>query len=538
MAKNSHLYLSALIACLTSALFGYSVGFIGGLLVLPSFLEHFQLASLPTALLAAAQARIVTVWLVGALFGVPLGMPICSRWGRKPCLLFSATLYVLGTFLQIYGGGLEIFELGRLINGLGVGAGTLVSPMYISEISPPAQRGMLMSGYQTVLQLSALVGFWGAFVANALLPATSSLQWQIPVAIQLLPGILLLLGTFFVLPETPRFLAERGDFGGVEKSLAWLRNAASGEAGLTAEIGEIKVAARAGEVLQLRNVSFVREVMKKGIRKRLVVGVGLMIAQNMVGLNALNYYAPVIFMSAGFTTVSSSLFLTGLFGVVKLLSAIAFMFFFVRMKGNRFWLILGTTICGVSMIILGMSLLLRITTRWLNLSGNVTCCIMARLILLTIAHFVRVLPKSEEASLTVGGVISVVMVYIFAFSFAVSLGPISWNICSEIFPLHINAKCCTITTCTQWLFQILIAYITPRLLASVGWATYLIYAGFCLVTLIWVIFCVPETRGVPLGKAMDTVFGEKEGDEEDVEEVETTPLLGDRIRRGSAVSYS
>jgi len=134
MASSIPLYLSALTASLTASLFGYSVGFIGGIIVLPSFLSHFNLVHLTPALLASAQARIVTYWLVGAFFGVPLGMPICSRWGRKPCLLFSATLYVAGVILQLcdFGTGdvaLRIFELGRALNGLGVGCGTLVSPM-------------------------------------------------------------------------------------------------------------------------------------------------------------------------------------------------------------------------------------------------------------------------------------------------------------------------------------------------------------------------------------------------------------------------
>jgi MFS family permease len=125
------LYFAALIACLTAALFGYSVGFIGGLLVLPSFLHHFHLDTLPALDLAIAQSRIVSVWLVGALFGVPLGMPVCARWGRRSCLCFSALLYVLGTALQLVdvGGNVLVFEAGRLLNGLGVGVGTLVSPM-------------------------------------------------------------------------------------------------------------------------------------------------------------------------------------------------------------------------------------------------------------------------------------------------------------------------------------------------------------------------------------------------------------------------
>jgi len=207
-------------------------------------------------------------------------------------------------------------------------------------------------------------------------------------------------------------------------------------------------------------------------------------------------------MSAGFTSVSSSLFLTGFFGLVKLISAISFMFVFVRMRGNLFWLKVGSSICGASMVVLALC--------------------------------VRSLPPADSTSgLNVGGVVSVAMVYIFAFAFGISLGPISWNVCSEIFPSHIKATCCAITTCVQWMFQLVIAGITPHLLASLGWATYLIYAGFCTIALLWVMAYVPETKGVPLGQPMDELFGVAPKDEETQEEevmAETTPLL----RRTSA----
>jgi MFS family permease len=129
MTSNYSLYLAAVTACLTAALFGYSVGFIGGVLVLPSFLRHFGLDGLSKPDLAAAQARTVTIWITGALFGVPLGMPICSRVGRRWCLRFSALLYVLGAALQLASQEEGLFDVARLLNGLGVGAGTLVSPM-------------------------------------------------------------------------------------------------------------------------------------------------------------------------------------------------------------------------------------------------------------------------------------------------------------------------------------------------------------------------------------------------------------------------
>ncbi|OCL07003.1 general substrate transporter [Glonium stellatum] len=502
-----NLYLAAVVACLTGALFGYSVGFIGGILVLPSFLHHFRLDSLPPDSLASATSGTVTIWLVGALIGVPLGMPVCSRWRRRRCLSFCSTLYVLGTALQMVNvnGSLRVFDAGRLLNGVGVGAGTLVSPVYISEISPPSERGMLLSGYQTAVQLAALAGFWAAFAAHSILSNSSALQWQIPVAVQLLPGVLLLLGTI-IISESPKFLAEKGLLLSAEDALSWLRALPKEHPDVLEEVEELREDSQALEMLDAPERSFFRELRDRSVRRRLSVGVGLMIAQNMVGLNALNYYAPTIFMSAGFTSVSSSLFLTGLFGVIKVLSATSFMFVFVRLRSNRFWLQFGSVVCGISMLVL-------------------TYC-------------VRRMPapgrhNPEASKLTADGIVSVLMVYIFAFAFGISLGPLSWNICSEIFPSHIKAKCCAITTCVQWLFQIVVAGVTPHLLASIGWATYLLYAGCCAVSLVWVLFYVPETKGVPLGRAMDDLFSQlgKAPQAECIEEVdETTGLLSRRQR--------
>ncbi|KAK4974746.1 hypothetical protein LTR66_011058, partial [Elasticomyces elasticus] len=226
MAKGSsrNLYLAATVACMTGALFGYSVGYVGGVLVLPSFLHHFHLDKLLPAEFASAQAGPVSAWLVGALFDVPLGMPICSRLARKSYLTFSALLYVVGAALQLVdvNKSLALFDFGRLLNGLGVGAGTLVSPLYICEIAPLSERGMLLLGYQTAIQAAALAGFWAAYAAHSNISDSSNLQWETPVAVQLLPGVLLLLGSLFVL-EPPAFLADKRDLDAAVAALAWLR---------------------------------------------------------------------------------------------------------------------------------------------------------------------------------------------------------------------------------------------------------------------------------------------------------------------------
>ena len=124
-------------------------------------------------------------------------------------------------------------------------------------------------------------------------PSANSLQWQLPVAVQLFPGILLLVGTLYI-PESPRFLAEKSREDKAEQALAWLRGVKKGEEWKVGEEMEVlNDAAIVSKRLSERNVSFVKEIVKKGVRGRLVVGVGLMIAQNMVGLNALNYCKPL-----------------------------------------------------------------------------------------------------------------------------------------------------------------------------------------------------------------------------------------------------
>jgi len=431
--------------------------------------------------------------------------------------MFCAALYLLGAILQTVNAGSSIglFELGRLLNGFGVGAGTLVSPIYISEIASPADRGMLMSGYQVVIQATALVGFWAAYAANAMIENAFDLQWQIPVAIQLIPGLVLLLGTLFI-PESPHYIAGKRTIFEVEQTLAWLRGRPYGDSLVTREAREIYDSGLAAKRRQaLQPVSFTRAALTNPVRKRLLVGIGLFITQNATGMNALNYFAPVVFLSIA-KSVSGALFLTGIFGAVKLVSAFSYMFYCVRVSTNRFWLLSGTAICAICMFVLGY------------------CA----------APEPASSDPEQSAHLTIRGASAVASVYIFAYFFGLSSGPIAWNVCSEIFPSYLNAKCCAITTCTQWACQIIIAAVTPILLASIGTLTFTVFGACTVLGFIFCWACVPETRGVALGREMSIAFGQdvKDDDAGEVEEIEdvadeVTPLLVDRKwRRRSSVA--
>ena len=210
-----------------------------------------------------------------------------------------------------------------------------------------------MSSYQVIIQGCALVGFWGAYAANATIANSLDWQWQIPVAIQLVPGIALLLGTLYI-KESPHYIAVMDDIDQVEATLSWFRGLPVSEFAIKAEAREISTTVLSGLRRQaVRKTPFVREALSNPIRKRLITGIGLFIAQNLSGMNALNYYVAIIFLSAGFKSISASLFLTGVFGFAKLVSALLFMFICVRIGGNRFWLLWGTAVSAICMFVLG-----------------------------------------------------------------------------------------------------------------------------------------------------------------------------------------
>ncbi|POR32522.1 Sugar transporter [Tolypocladium paradoxum] len=497
---SRNVYFTTGIACSTACMFGYGTGYIGGLLVLPSFNRRFALDGLSQHDRAAAQSLVVSTWLLGAFLGVISALPVCSRLGRQKCLLFCAITYVIGAVFQLVPSGrtITVFNIGRLLNGIGVGAGSLVTPLYISEISPPAIRGMLLASWQVSIQISALIGFWGAYISHLILPDTTDWQWAVPVIIQLFPGATLAFG-ILILPESPVWLAERHDLDSFRKTLAWLRQEDVSSPHIKSEVEEYYRTVADRNVLASRRTqsSFLKEICRRPLRKRLICGVGLMTLMTLSGTNALNFFAPVIFMSAGFTSTSASLFLTGLFGLVKLAAALGFMFYFVRVKGNRFWIIVATAVCSVSLFSLAF-------------------CVR------------RFEPEQIQKpyspdNLNIAGVLACIMVFTFAFFFGIGHGPIAWAFCAEVFPAHLNTKCSAITACTQWLFQVVNAVATPLILATAGWYTWILFGCVNAFTLVWCILYLPETRGVPLGEPMDAAFrGNSEDKRRDVEHAENT----------------
>ncbi|CAK7223848.1 hypothetical protein SEUCBS140593_005370 [Sporothrix eucalyptigena] len=238
--------------------------------------------------------------------------------------------------------------------------------------------------------------------------------------------------------------------------------------------------------MSMQQQSQLRALLRPSVRKRLFRGIVLMALMTVSGTNALNFFAPVIFMSAGFTATAASLLLTGLFGLVKLVASLSFMFYFVRVRGHRFWILVSTTACAASLLVLAF-------------------CVRT---------FESGAEKDESANMS--GILACLTVFVFAFFFGIGHGPIAWSFCAQVFPADISTLCCTVTTCTQWLFQVVNAVATPFLLAAAFWRTWLLFSVVNAVTLVWCYLYLPETRGVALGRAMDDAFGDRhEGDVDD-----------------------
>ncbi|CAE6451579.1 unnamed protein product [Rhizoctonia solani] len=468
-------YALALIAGWGGVLFGYDSAFIGGTIELPAFQAQFGLDKLNEDELAFTSSNIVSTYQAGCFFGCILAFFIVETLGRRVTLQCSSALFCLGAGLMLGAKhSLGMIYAGRIVGGAGVGGVSLATPLYIAEIAPPSIRGQLVGFYEIFLQAGGVVGFWINFGISEHITYGSK-QWHIPVAVQLIPGGLLLAASV-LLRETPRWLYRQERVNEAIVNLSWMRNLPAHHPYIQDEIQGIRDQyereTQGGGDKGL--VAKLKEFGRPGIRNRLGVGMCIMMCQNLTGMNAINYYSPTIFSSIGITGTSNSLFATGIYGVVKMVATLVALVWLVDRVGRRKPLIAGALVGALAMYY--------------------------------IAGFVAVAKPSGAGSPTPAGKFAAACIYIFAVAFCMSWNGISWIVCSEIFPLGVRALGQTITSATQWLWQFVIARSTPYMIKNIGYGTYLFF-GSCMILMIpWVYFILPETKGVAL-EDMDRLFG-------------------------------
>lgn len=442
----------ALVAAIGGFLFGYDTAVISGTITQVS--TQFNLSPLQ-------EGWYVGSALVGSIMGVAIAGIMSDYLGRKKTMIISAVLFTvtgIGCALSNNVNGLVLY---RLIGGIGIGVASVVSPIYISEISVAKHRGRLVSFYQ----LAITIGFLGAYLVNfQLLNLAGKGTWENPVlnkifvsevwramlGMETVPAILFFL-MIFLIPESPRWLILKHSS---DKASIILRRIYTTEDEVNEQIEQVK------QVVRTEKKSEWKFLAEPGILKAVLIGVAIAMLGQFMGVNAVLYYGPSIFTDSGLSS-GDSLFYQVLVGLVNMLTTVLALIIIdkVGRKQLVYW--------GVSGMIVS---------------------------LVCIALYFAF---GKEWGLT--PIILLIFFLFYIFSCAISICAVIFVLLSEMYPMRVRGLAMSIAGFSLWIGTYLIGQMTPWLLENLSPAgTFLLFAVMCF-PYIWIIWKkVPETTGKSL----------------------------------------
>jgi len=465
--QGSGVYLASVcfIASLGGLLFGFDTAVISGTF---EFVQaQFQLTTVQVGWFGSSA-------LVGYIAGAALAGMLGDRFGRKPLLIVSACFFFISAMFSAIPPTFGVLIPARMIGGIGVGAASVLAPMYISEFVPPRLRGRLVALYQ----LSIVSGILAAYFSNWCLLRFSQahaaeagggvLHWLLVAEVwrgmfgaEMVPaGLFLVL--LILVPESPRWLVQAGRVREAETILARV----GGREAARRQMDEITAAVG-------REEGTVRELLRPGLRTALLVGMSLSFFGQLTGVNIVVYYGPTVLRYAGFQTVGALQFQVG-FGVVNLVFTLIALALIDRL--GRRPLLIG----GMSMVVLALAV-----TGFSFLYGN--------------PQFVPNAATGEaELVLTnqaAGPWIAAALVLYMA-CVALSICAVIWVLTPEIFPNRVRGRAMSIATLTNWGTNATSTFLFPwyvhRYGMHVGFFT---FAGICFFGTLFFWRYVPETKG-------------------------------------------
>ncbi len=436
--KYLWLYIVAIIASLGGLLSGYDTGVISGALLFIN--ETWDLSD-------SLQGFLVSSVLIGAVIGAATNGILADIFGRKKIIIATAVIFIVGSILCAFAPNIIILIVSRIFIGFAVGIVNFVVPLYLSEISPKALRGTLVSLYQWAITAGILF----SYIINSVF-AHAVYNWRWMLFAGVVPSLVLLIGMSFM-QDTPRWLVSKNR----DEEAKKVFNKIEPEINADTEIEEIK---------QTLNKSSKNEkfTFKKWMIMPFVVGIGIMFAQICTGINTIIYYAPTIFKSAGFDSNITAIYATAGIGIINFLMTIVAIYFTDRL-GRKPLLYFGLTGVMLSLFALGFSF-----------------------------EFANTLGEYQKW-VAVGSLVAYII------CFAMSLGPVGWILVSEVFPLKIRGISMSICTVSNFAFNFFVVASFPVLLHRIGGAwTFWIFGFVSILCIIFVYFFVPETKGISLEK--------------------------------------
>lgn len=428
--KNQLLIFSTA-AALGGLLFGFDTGVISGAI-------HF--IKIEFNLNAYQEGFAVSNLMIACVIGALLAGPIADWTGRKKVLILCAVLFTVSAILSALPRSFTELVIARFIGGMGVGMASVVSPMYIAEISPAKIRGRLVA----LNQLAIVVGILLSYLSNWLLVDTGINNWRYMLVAEILPAITFLVGLFFI-PESPRWLTKEG----LEKEALDVLNVVAGAANADHELQEVK------KSLAEKRTSL-KELLHPSLRRVLIVGILFSLFAHITGIDTIIYYGPIIFLESGFKT-DSALLASVMIGITNLIFTFVGMAM-VDKAGRKFLLLVGLAGMGISMTLVGLCMQSdMISAKWTLLW---------------------------------------IMTYIA--SFAMSIGVVIWVYLSEIYPTRVRGQALSVATMVLWLGNVILTQLFPVMMERFGGGTFYIFSFICLLAFIFTWTMVKETKGVSL----------------------------------------
>ncbi|KAN0066178.1 hypothetical protein ACQY0O_000272 [Thecaphora frezii] len=473
------IYLLTLSACMAGLLFGYDTGLMSGILDMPAFQDDFGLKGKPVEL-ANLKGNIVSVLQAGCFFGATSGLFLPSKFGRKPTMIFSATIFLIGSLIQTlcrvhgqsHSSALVQLYFGRVIGGYGVGLSSAVVPTYLAECAPRSVRGRCAGMYQGLNVSGITISYFVSFSMLSNFPnQSSSNMWRIPFALQMLPGVLFV-STIALQPESPRWLIEQERAADAAKSLSIINLLPPTHPNITAIVSEIQA-----DLEGKSKLSFVQQcrltVADRITFYRVMTGAILMLGQQLSGTNALNIFVPQIFKTLGVTGSSASLLATGVYGIVKIVTTALFLVVAIEQLGRKWCLIIGGLVQAFALFWIGI--------------------------------YMAVRPSSSSAPVDAVGYLTLVMIYIFVTGYGLGWSSVTWAVSAEVAPTHLRSLAMGFATMSQWAFNLVVVRTTPVALVTIKYGIFLIFGSCMVCAVLWAIFFLPETSGLTL-ETMSRVY--------------------------------
>ncbi|MEQ5768067.1 sugar porter family MFS transporter [Halomonas sp. H33-56] len=453
LKRQRYVFAICCIAAIGGFLFGFDSGVING--TVDGLQTAFDSDSVGTGFNVASM-------LLGCAIGAFFAGRLADRYGRRALLIVSAVFFLVSAWGSGVATGSLEFVIYRVLGGMAVGAASVMTPAYISEVAPAERRGRLA----TIQQVAIISGLFIAFVSNYVLAkiagaSTASLwfgfdAWRWMFWIEMLPTAIFLLALLGI-PESPRFLISRGRDDKATRVLVTLLGEQAGQA----KVAEIKASLNADHVPSLRDLINATSGKVHGI---VWVGIGLAVFQQLVGINVVFYYGAVLWQAVGFSE-----------GDALLINVIS-----------------GAVSIGACLI--AIALIDRIGRKPLLWAGSVGMALT--LCLLAYAFSTASMVDGKLALAGDMGVLALLAANAYVLFFNVSWGPVMWVMLGEMFPNQVRGSGLAVSGLFQWLANFAITMTFPIMLAGIGLAgAYGVYAFFAACSVVFVMKWVKETRG-------------------------------------------